>query len=327
MAESRHHGSSGARPLNTALGTVAELHPRFPWPTVLGSALLVVSTHARATGAEMAPLLLIVPMMLGGAAVLFFLIVWAVRTLLPAAWSKTRRWFTALAIVLSLLAIAILLAAARNGLRTRHAELPLVSPDPFIVALAAAPMTPTYPFPPAVDDAIEAWNDAATLRPDVPRVVAGDCAGGGLALSLIAALRDRGQPLPDAAFVLSPWTDLAVTGTSVAANEGKDGWTTRRHRESWRHYYVCGSDPAHPGTSPVNAELSGFPPLFLVVGDHELVLDDTLRVEARARSASVDDDSSVGRDMHQAFPVTLGWLKESREVWHAIIAFLNRTAR
>lgn len=88
---------------------------RCPWSALLGGGLLVVSTQALATGREMAPFALIVPMILGGAAALFFLIVWIVRLLLPETWSKTRRWLTALAIALSLFAVAILLTAARGG--------------------------------------------------------------------------------------------------------------------------------------------------------------------------------------------------------------------
>lgn len=188
-------------------------------------------------------------------------------------------------------------------------------------------LAPEHPFPAALDDALEAWSYVAALRPGVPRVVAGDSAGGGLALSLIAALRDRGLPLPDAAFVVSPWTDLAITGESVDANEGKDVWMSRRHLERWQRHYVGGSDPSHPGISPVNADFTGFPPMFLVVGDHEAILDDALRVEDRARSAGVDVDSCVGRGMQHGFPLTLPWLEESREAWQAIVAFLERTAR
>jgi acetyl esterase/lipase len=187
-------------------------------------------------------------------------------------------------------------------------------------------LAPENPYPAALEDALEAWAYVAALRPDAPLVIAGDSAGGGLTLSVIAALRDRGQALPDAAVVISPWTDLAVTGGSVATNDGKDVWMTRRHLQSWRRHYVGDADAAHPGISPVNAEFAGFPPLLLVVGDEEVLLDDALRVESRARRAGVDVDTCVGRGMQHDFPLTLPWLEESREAWEAIVAFLDRTA-
>jgi acetyl esterase/lipase len=187
-------------------------------------------------------------------------------------------------------------------------------------------LAPENPYPAALEDALEAWAYVAALRPDTPLVIAGDSAGGGLALSVIAALLDRGQALPDAAVAISPWTDLAITGDSVSANHGKDVWMTRRHLEKWRGHYVGDADPSNPGISPVNADFTGFPPLFMVVGDHEAILDDTLRVESRARSAGVDVDTCVGRGMQHGFPLTLPWLEESREAWEAIVAFLERTA-
>ncbi len=187
-------------------------------------------------------------------------------------------------------------------------------------------LAPEHPYPAALEDALEAWAYVAALRPGAPRVIAGDSAGGGLTLSMIAALRDRGLALPDAAIAISPWTDLAITGASVAANHGKDVWMTRRHLESWRRHYVAAWEAAHPGISPVNAEYAGFPPLFLVVGDQEVLLDDALRVESRAKRAGVDVDTCVGRGMQHDFPLTLPWLEESREAWEAIRAFLDRTA-
>jgi acetyl esterase/lipase len=102
---------------------------------------------------------------------------------------------------------------------------------------------------------------------------------------------------------------------------------TRRHLERWRRHYVGAADAADPGISPVNAQFAGFPPLFLVVGDQEVLLDDALRVESRARDAGIDVDSCVGRGMQHDFPLTLPWLEESREAWEAIVAFLDRTAQ
>ncbi len=187
-------------------------------------------------------------------------------------------------------------------------------------------LAPEHPYPAALEDALSAWTHVAALHPETPIVLAGDSAGGGLALSLLAALRDRGSALPAGAFLFSPWTDLAGTGASMVRNEGQDVWMTRRHIEAWGRHYAGRSDVADPGISPVHADPTGFPPLLLIVGDREVLLDDSLRVEARARDAGVDVEVCVGRGMQHDFPLTLPWLEESREAWDAAVAFVDRRA-
>jgi monoterpene epsilon-lactone hydrolase len=186
-------------------------------------------------------------------------------------------------------------------------------------------LAPEHPYPAALEDALAAWAHVAALRPEASIVVAGDSAGGGLTLSLLAALRDRAVVLPAGAFVFSPWTDLAATGASVTGNARKDVWLSRRHLEEWGRHYVGKSNVADPGISPLHADLTGFPPLLLIVGDHEVLLDDTLRVEAKARDAGVDVEVCVGRGMQHDFPLTLPWLEESREAWETVAAFLDRS--
>lgn len=187
-------------------------------------------------------------------------------------------------------------------------------------------LAPEHPYPAALEDALAAWAHVAALRGDASIVVAGDSAGGGLALSLLAALRDRREALPAGAFVFSPWTDLAGTGASVIRNEGRDVWLSRRHIEVWGRHYAGKSDLADPLISPVHASLAGFPPLLMIVGDREVLFDDTLRVEAKARDAGVDVEVLVGRGMQHDFPLALPWLEESREAWEAVVAFLDRCA-
>jgi len=187
-------------------------------------------------------------------------------------------------------------------------------------------LAPEHPYPAALEDALAAWAHVSALRPGASIVVAGDSAGGGLALSLLAALRDSRDELPAGAFVFSPWTDLAATGASITRNEGRDVWLSRRHIEEWGRHCVGKSTVADPGISPLHADLTGFPPLLLIVGDQEGLLDDTLRVEARARDARVDVEVCVGRGMQHDFPLTMPWLEESREAWETVAAFLDRSA-
>jgi epsilon-lactone hydrolase len=124
--------------------------------------------------------------------------------------------------------------------------------------------------------------------------------------------------------VFSPWTDLGANGTSMTSNERTDVWLSRRHISEWGRYYAAASNLADPGMSPLHADLRGFPPLLLIAGDQEVLLDDTLRVEAKAREAGVDVEVCIGRGMQHDFPLTLPWLEESREAWEIVLAFLDR---
>jgi len=188
-------------------------------------------------------------------------------------------------------------------------------------------LAPEHPYPAAFDDALAAWKFVKALRPDAPIFVAGDSAGGGLGLSLLVKLRDLGLERPSGAFLLSPWTDLTTSGRSVDGNRGRDLWFTREHLETWARYYVGGADAKSPYLSPVFADLSGLPPLLLLVGENELLLDDALRVRDAATSAGTDARVLVGQGMQHDWPLTLPWLDESRAAWSAMRRFVEEHSR
>jgi len=187
-------------------------------------------------------------------------------------------------------------------------------------------LAPEHPYPAAFDDALAAWKFVKGFRPNAPIFVAGDSAGGGLGLSLLVRLRDLGVAMPSGAFLLSPWTDLTVSGASVDGNRSKDLWFTRRHLEIWAGYYAAGTDRRSPYVSPVFADLSGLPPLLLLVGQHELLLDDALRVRDAAASAGTDVRVHLGKGMQHDWPLTLPWLDESRLAWSAMRNFVEERA-
>jgi monoterpene epsilon-lactone hydrolase len=187
-------------------------------------------------------------------------------------------------------------------------------------------LAPEHPYPAALDDALAAWKHVKSLRKDARILVAGDSAGGGLGLSLMVRLRDLGLPLPDGAFLLSPWTDLTTSGASVDGNHGRDLWFTRRHLENWAKYYVGGADARSPYISPAFADLKGLPPIFILVGENELLLDDALRVLDAAKRAGVDARALVGEGMQHDWPLTLPWLDESKQAWAAMRRFVEERA-
>ena len=143
---------------------------------------------------------------------------------------------------------------------------------------------PEHPFPAAVNDAISAyqWLLDGGRHPKTI-AVAGDSAGGGLALATLVALRDRGTAMPAAAVCFSPWTDLAVTGAS--ADTADDPVVGRAALRMMAAAYLDGADPTDPLASPLYADLHGLPPLQIQVGDRESLLNDARRFVERATAA------------------------------------------
>ncbi len=191
------------------------------------------------------------------------------------------------------------------------------------VFVPAYRLAPEHPYPTAFDDALVAWRFVKALRQDAPIFVAGDSAGGGLSLSLLARLRNPGLAMPNVSFLLSPWTDLTVSGSSVDGNSRKDLWFTRKHLETWASYYVGHADSRSPYIFPVFAELSELPLLLLLVGENELLLDDTLRVRDTATSVGTDVSVLIGKGMRHDWPLTLPWLDESRLARNAMRRFVE----
>ncbi len=185
-------------------------------------------------------------------------------------------------------------------------------------------LAPEHPAPAALEDALDAWCELRRLRPGVPMFVSGDSAGGGLAIALMVALRDQGLPLPDGAVLFSPWTDMTASGRSFDDNDRSDVWLSRAHCERWARYYVGDGDPRDPRVSPIYSSLEALPPMLLLVGDCEVLLDDARQAHEHALAAGVDSTLHVGREMQHDWPLTLPWLEESREAWSSVAAFVAR---
>jgi epsilon-lactone hydrolase len=184
-------------------------------------------------------------------------------------------------------------------------------------------LAPEHPFPAAPDDAQGAYRalTADGMAPD--RVVlAGDSAGGGLALSLLVALRDRKEELPAGAALFSPWTDLAGTGESIVANDEADvlfhgSWVAREAQ-----YYLQDTPPTDPLASPVYADLGGLPPLFLQVGDTEILLDDSRRIYDNAKNAGVEATLQIWHGVAHGWQIFGPVLPEARAALRQASAFI-----
>jgi acetyl esterase/lipase len=175
-------------------------------------------------------------------------------------------------------------------------------------------LAPEHPHPAAVEDATAAvrWVYAQGFAPS--RVaIGGDSAGGGLTLATLVALRDAGAPLPAAAFCISPWTDLSLSGDSIRSKESVDPLVPVGPMREMARAALGGKDPRTSLASPLFADLRGLPPLLVQVGDAELLLDDSTRLASRARDAGVD--------------VTLEVWEEMFHVWHAFAELLPEGMR
>lgn len=183
-------------------------------------------------------------------------------------------------------------------------------------------LAPEHPFPAALDDAFTAYQYLRALRPGLPIIVSGDSAGGGLALSLLTRLRDRGEPLPAGAILLSPWTDLSP----AARPPRRDRWLTQAHLARWSARYAAAAARENPELSPVFADLSRLPPLLLLAGEDEILLEDTLRTAAAAQRAGTSAHVLVGKGMQHDWPLTLPRLEESRHAFQEMRAFAETCA-
>jgi monoterpene epsilon-lactone hydrolase len=184
-------------------------------------------------------------------------------------------------------------------------------------------LAPESPYPAAVDDAAAAYRGLLHVGTDPSRVVvAGDSAGGGLALALLVRLRDAGDPQPAGAVVLSPWTDLAGTSPSLTANDELDIMLSRELLDHWASTYLAGADADLPDASPLYAPLTGLAPLFVLVGDAEILLDDGARLAARADDAGVDVTLQVEPDMFHVWPFFAGIVPESDAALDDIAAWI-----
>jgi monoterpene epsilon-lactone hydrolase len=185
-------------------------------------------------------------------------------------------------------------------------------------------LAPEHPFPAALDDALAAYRAVIAAGTPASRiVVAGDSAGGGLALCLLLAAREAGNTLPAAAVLFSPWTDLVATGNSIADNDEADPlmfglWVGRQAR----HY--LGETPAtHPLVSPVYADLTGLPPLLIQVSSTEVLLDDSRRVAENAKRSGVDTTLQIWPGVPHDWQMFATILPEGRAALRDACAFIR----
>jgi acetyl esterase/lipase len=185
-------------------------------------------------------------------------------------------------------------------------------------------LAPENPFPAAVDDAVAAYR--ALLHDGTPSsaiAFVGESAGGGLVVATLVALKDAGLPQPSSAVVFSPWADLTLSGGSMVGKAGVDPALTSQGLRTRARDYLGETNPASPLASPVFADLSGLAPLLIQVGSHEILLDDAVRLAARAAEHDVPVELQVSPQVPHVFQGFAALLDEADTALRAAAVFIR----
>ncbi len=189
-------------------------------------------------------------------------------------------------------------------------------------------LAPEHPFPAAIDDVLAAWRWLRTGQDlnATSLAVAGDSAGGGLAVALLVATRDAGQAMPAAAVLMSPTVDLTSSGASMTERAEQDPVSTPAMLRRFAAGYLAGADPTTPLASPLFASLAGLPPLLIQVGTADLLLSDSERLAAAAARAGVDVTLQTGEGLPHVYQLLPG-TPEAAQATGQIGTFLRARVR
>jgi acetyl esterase/lipase len=187
-------------------------------------------------------------------------------------------------------------------------------------------LAPEHPFPAAVEDATQAYR--WLLRRGLPperMAVAGDSAGGGLAVAAMLEWKASGEPLPAAGVCLSPWFDLALTGESIETKASVDPILRPSDMPFAAWCYLRSADPKTPTASPLYGDLTGLPPILVQVGRDEILLDDSRRFTERGRQMGVSVRLDIWDEMIHVWHAYSRFVPEARKAIAAIAEFLKAT--
>ena len=183
---------------------------------------------------------------------------------------------------------------------------------------------PEHPYPAAVEDARAAYEGLLSQGFEPGRIaLAGESAGGGLAVAALLALRDAGTPLPSCAYLMSPYADLTLSGDSLVLKKDLDATLTPDGLRLRVPDYVAAGDAADPLISPVFGDLSGLPALLIQVGSNEILLSDAIRLAERAAMADVMVRLEVTPGVPHVFQAFAAALEESDEALTRAADFLK----
>jgi monoterpene epsilon-lactone hydrolase len=185
-------------------------------------------------------------------------------------------------------------------------------------------LAPEHPFPAALNDAVAAYRWLLAQDADPHRIVLmGDSAGGGLVLATMLRLRDEGVELPAAAAVVSPWTDLALTGESLRLNATIDPMIPVEIAPRVVDLYLAGADPRNPYASPLYGELTGLPPTLILVGSDEVLRDDAVQMAEKMLAAGCNVEIEVWPRMWHVWHMLMRVMPEAMAAIVRIAKFMQ----
>lgn len=186
-------------------------------------------------------------------------------------------------------------------------------------------LAPENPYPSAIEDA-EAAYDYLVENGVAPQnmVLAGDSAGGGLSLALMQQLRAHDKKQPRAAGLISPWTDLTISGRSHKERDDRDPMIDISRMPEAIDFYCANHDKKNPLISPLFADLTGFPPLLIQVGTEEVLFDDSTRLAENAKKAKIDAELQVWDGMAHVHQLAHRLVPESKAALRDMADFFRR---
>ena len=186
-------------------------------------------------------------------------------------------------------------------------------------------LAPEHPFPAAFDDALTAWRFVRRQGIAAAHVaVGGDSAGGGLTAALINRLREASEEQPACAWLVSPWTDLTMSGATLSSKDAVDPLIHKPYLEELAGAYLPAAiDRKDPRVSPLYADLRGFPPTLIQIGSDETLLDDSVRFAAAAGKADVAVTLEIWPHMIHAWHLWNAHLEDGRRALASAGAFMR----
>ncbi|TYR78120.1 alpha/beta hydrolase [Priestia megaterium] len=185
-------------------------------------------------------------------------------------------------------------------------------------------LAPEHPFPAPIEDALKAYSwllDQGYQAKNI--IIAGDSAGGNLTVALMMSIRDTKTPLPAGGVIISPWIDLGQTGETYITKEGVDPVNTKEAIKQLADNYLNGVSPNVPYASPIYGDLRGLPPIYVMVGEAEIMLSESLTFVTRAALAGVNIRFSSWPSMFHNWLCCHSFLDEAKAGIISAGAFMN----
>ncbi len=185
-------------------------------------------------------------------------------------------------------------------------------------------LAPEAPFPVALNEVLGVYSQILLAGKSAKKIViAGDSAGGGLALASLINFREEGLEIPACGILISPWTDLAITGESAVSCASFDPIVKRKTLSEFGSMYLGGALPTTPLASPLYANFHGLCPLLLQVGGSEVLLDDSLRLQKKLESAAVTSELQVWDDVVHVWHLFAPILEKGKEAINDAAKYAN----